>query len=796
MKGYLQAIWKDYLGLWRLRWLILGILPAFAQEGRLYLRVVSGENAPLPFAQVQLQGKSYSTDSAGYLQLSLPPGRYRLRASHISAIAVETEVWIQRGATTPLKVALPLRDIRTDSIRVQDTRPPPTALPSTPFLQPIPIRTEALRFMPSVKPDIESRLVLMGALTSSELSSQYRVRGGNFDENLVYAGEVEIYRPFSARSGQQEGLGFTNPLLLEEVHFSTGGFEARFGDRLSSVLQVSYKRRDKPETTVEAGLLTQGLATSGKVGSVYYTVGIRRFSIGYLLRTLPVQGQYRPEFYDGQAYLCWSRSDSTGREVWRAEALSIGLLNRYRLFPQTGEATFGLINAAFRVQLYFQGAEELRYRTGQQAFSLTWRPTPYLRLSHHLTYFGSLEDEIVDVEGAYLLGEVQTSLGSQLYNEIVVLRGAGSQIRRIRNYLDIHTAYVEQRGEWFWDRDLRHRFQWGLRFQGERFTDRVYEWSAVDSADYVRMDERYIWNQGLINRRVLGFVQQGWRWGAWRVEGGTRFHFSQANRQFILSPRVQLLYQPSQRLQYRLGVGHYAQPPFYRELRDIDYRLIPTRRAQQSLQAVVGVDYRFSVWERPFRYFAELYYKHLWDIIPYEIENVRLRYYGTNQAQGYAYGLDMRLNGEFLAGVDSWVAIGLLSTRERVAAGPWVRRPSDQRFSVALYLQDELPTNPLYKMTVQFIFATGAPFGVPRRLNARTLFQMPFYNRVDLGLSRYFSIDKKYLRSLWVGMDVFNLFQRYNVVSYQWIADVYGVRWAVPNYLSARLLNVRVIGEF
>lgn len=770
----------------------------WAQTGTLSLRVVSSENRPLPHAQVAFpqQGQTYSTDSAGQLRMTLPAGRYRLLVRHPEAAPYETEVWIQPGATTPLTVALPLREWQIDSILIQDNRPPPTALPSAPFLQPIPLRTEALRFMPSIKPDIESRLALMGALTSSELSSQYRVRGGNFDENLVYAGEVEIYRPFSARSGQQEGLGFTNPYLLESVYFSTGGFEARYGDKLSSVLQVTYKRRDKPETTVETGLLTQSLATSGKVKGVYYTVGLRRFSIGYVLRSLPVRGQYRPEFYDAQGYFAWSRRDSSGREVWRLEALTTGLFNRYRLFPQTGEATFGLINAALRVQLYFVGAEELRYRTAQQALSLTWRPTSTLRVSHHLSFFGSLEDEIVDVEGAYLLGEVQTSLGNSLYNEITVLRGAGSQIRRIRNYLDLYTFYAEQRGEWFWDKGLRHRLGWGLRFQSERFTDRVYEWSALDSADYVSLSERYFHDQGLRNRRVLGFVQQGLRWGPWRTEIGVRFHYAHNNRQFLVSPRLQVLYQPHDRLQYRLGIGHYAQPPFYRELRDISYALVPTLRAQQSWQVVLGADYTFQLWKRPFRYFVEAYYKHLWDLIPYELENVRLRYYGANLATGYAFGLDTRLNGEFLPGVDSWVSLGLLSTREKLPGIGTVRRPSDQRVSFAFYFQDELPTNPLYKMHVQFVFASGAPFGPPRILPLRTRFQMPFYNRVDLGLSRYFPIDRTYLRSLWVGLDVFNLFQRYNVVSYQWIADVYGVRWAVPNYLSARLVNVRLIGEF
>lgn len=764
----------------------------------LSLRVRSQENLPLPYAQVSLpaQNRVYTTDSTGYLRLELPAGRHRLVAEHLTAQPYETEVWIQAGAITPLTIALRQRDWKLDSVTIQDSRPLPTALPSAPFLQSLPIRTEALRFMPSIKPDLESRLVLMGALTSSELSSQYRVRGGNFDENLVYAGEIEIYRPFSARSGQQEGLGFTNPYLLEQVYFSTGGFEARYGDRLSSVLQVTYKRRDKPETLLETGLLTQSLATSGKVKGVYYTVGLRRFSIGYLLRSLPVRGQYRPEFYDAQGYFSWSRQDSSGLEVWRLEALTTGLFNRYRLFPQTGEATFGLINAALRVQLYFVGAEELRYRTGQQALSLTWRPSPYLRLSHHLSFFGSLEDEIVDVEGAYLLGEVQTSLGNSLYNEITVLRGAGSQIRRIRNYLDLYTLYAEQRGEWFWDPRLRHRLTWGVRLQTERFTDRVYEWSALDSADYVSLSERYLHDQGLTNRRLMGFLQQGLRWGPWRTEVGIRFHHAQNNRQLLFSPRLQVLYQPHDRLQYRLGVGHYAQPPFYRELRDLGYALVPALRAQQSWQVVLGADYTFQVWKRPFRYFVEGYYKHLWDLIPYEVENVRLRYYGANLATGYAFGLDTRLNGEFLPGVDSWVSVGFLSTREKLSGIGTVRRPSDQRVSFAFYFQDELPTNPLYKMHVQFVFASGAPFGPPRILPLRTRFQMPFYNRVDLGLSRYFPIDRKHLRSLWVGLDVFNLFQRYNVVSYQWISDVYGVRWAVPNYLSARLVNVRLIGEF
>jgi hypothetical protein len=769
---------------------------SLAQTGRLALKIVSSENRPLPYAQAEISGLTYTADSSGRLLLTLPAGKYRLRLSHIQAQPLETEVWVQANTSLPLTYSLRTREIATDTLTIRDEKTLPTQLPDRPFLQPIPIRTEALRTMPSLKPDLESRLQLMGAASGNEFSSQYRVRGGNFDENLVYAGEVEIYRPFSARSGQQEGLGFTNPLLIEEAFFSTGGFEARFGDRLSSVLQVTYKRREKPERLVEVGLLSQSIALIGKKGSLYYALGGRRFAIGYLLQTLPVKGQYRPVFYDGQAYLAWSKYREE-REAWRAELLTTGLLNRYRFFPQTGEATFGLINYALRVNLYFAGTELLRYNTGQTAFILTHRPSQRLRLSLISSFFQSLEDELIDNEGAYFLGEVQTSLGSNLYNEVVVLRGAGSQIRHARNYLDLLTFYSEHRGEWNWDPSLRHRLSWGLRLQYEAFRDRVYEWSAIDSADYVRMEEQYFWDQRLHNHRYMGFLQETWRQGPWRLEVGLRFHWATNNRQWLFSPRLQALYQPTPRVQWRLGLGHYAQPPYYRELRGIDYQLFPAVKAQQSLQAVAGVDYSFSLWGRPLRYFTEVYYKHLWDLVPYEIENVRLRYYGENLAKGYAYGLDMRLNGEFLAGTDSWFSLSLLSTREKPQTLPWMRRPSDQRLCFAFYFQDELPTNPLYKLNIQFIFATGTPFGVPRQLERRTIFQMPFYNRVDLGLSRVILFsEKKWLRSLWVGIDIFNLFERYNVVSYQWISDVYGVRWAVPNYLSARLVNLRVIGEF
>lgn len=754
------------------------------------LKIVDSENQPLPYAVLEIGKQRWQSDSLGRLSIELPAGRHRLRLSHIEAHPFETEIWVQANATTPFTFSLQRRSITLDSLTIQAEKLKPTQIASIPFLQPIPIRTEALRTMPSLKPDLESKLQLMGAISSSEFSSQYRVRGGNFDENLVYAGLVEIYRPFSARSGQQEGLGFVNPLLIEEAYFSLGGFEARYGDKLASVLQVTYKRRNQPERIVDLGLLNQGLAFIGKKGNVYYALGARRFAIGYALRTLPTKGQYRPIFYDAQAYLAWEKGS------WQAEMLSTGLLNRYRLFPQSGEATFGLINYALRVNLYFQGAELLRYNTGQTAFTLSYRPRPGLRLSLIASYFASLEDELIDTEGAYLLGEVQTSLGSSLYNEVVVFRGAGSQIRHARNYLDLSALYAEHQGEWTWDPNLRHRLRWGIRHQREAFRDLVDEWSAIDSADYVRLDEQYKHTQSLANARWLGYVQQTLRWGPWQIEGGLRCHFAYNNRQLLISPRFQLLYQPKPLLQYRLSIGHYGQPPFYRELRGIDYRLIPTLRAQQSWQIVAGVDYSFRLWGRPLRYFAEAYYKYLWDLIPYEIENVRIRYYGANSARGYAYGLDMRLNGEFLQGVDSWFSLGVLSTRERINKGPWVRRPSDQRFHLTFFFQDEIPTNPLYKVQIQFVFTTGMPFGVPRQLNQRTVFQMPFYNRVDLGLSRLIPLSSRYLRSLWVGIDVFNLFERYNVVSYQWIADVYGVRWAVPNYLSARLVNLRVIAEW
>ncbi|MGQ9863839.1 MAG: TonB-dependent receptor [Bacteroidia bacterium] len=762
--------------------------------------VHSRQNVPIPNARLTIGQKSYFSDSSGKVSFRWPKGRYTVEASHLNYYPERQEVELLAGGRHVVRFILVEREIEMPGVTVQGQAPPPTQLPEVPFMQTLPIRPQQMRFMPSGRSDIESRLGFMGAQVSSEFSSQYRVRGGNFDENLIYANGIEIYRPFFPRSGQQEGLGFTNVNLIEEVQFSAGGFDASYNDKMSSVLSVKYRKSETWTGSVEAGLMTLNAAVLGKWRSTYLTAGVRRFAIGYWLNRLPVKGQYRPEFYDGQIYLSGKLNGPTEKKpfdrLWW-EALGVGTYNNYRFIPQTGEASFGRIDFPKRLIVYYFGRERTVYRTLQVGGIVGWRPSLRFQLRHIASFYQSFEDEVLDVEGAYLLGDIVADPGSPLYNEVVNITGAGSEIRRARNFLDIRVGYLEQRGEIYWDSLFRWRFQWGCRVQKDFIQDRFKEWYAQDSADYVRMDELIYVQNTLSNTRFLGFVQQKGQLGSFVVVGGMRFHYWQSAQKVIFTPRFQLLYQaPTKTWQARFALGAYFQPPFYREMRDINNRLDLKTGLQKSWHWVAGLDYTFSAFGRPFKFFGEVYYKSLTALVPYEVENVRLRYYSGVGARGYAYGMDLRLNGEFLRGLDSWFSLGLLRTREKIGDTLWMRRPSDQRLVLAFYFQDELPLNPNYTMHVQFIFGSGLPFGVPRLLYRRTVFQMPFYNRVDLGLGRRFILDKKFLRQLWVGLEIFNLFQRQNVVSYQWVKDVYNIRWAVPNYLSARLVNLRLIGDF
>jgi hypothetical protein len=552
-------------------------------------------------------------------------------------------------------------------------------------------------------------------------------------------------------------------------------------------------------------------------------MGFRRFSFDYLLKGLDTKGDYRPEFYDLQALLNWTpkpRSQTVKYRIrpngqidtlflptqpWEFSLLVTGAYNRYEFFPQTKVTNFGLYNYVLSLLVAFEGKELSRYRTGQAAFTALHRPSIKTNIKYIFSIFTCEEAELFDVEGGYRLGELNTDAGSDRYGEIVSLRGIGTEIRSARNYLNSTVWSAEQRGTWLHGNigaagKPKQELAWGLRIQQELQADELKEWNGVDSADYFTLVESFRARHSLNSFRTMAFLQNAWRLSiAWRAVAGIRLNYSTLNQQLLISPRFQLIYDPS--LQYpgnprknwqlRLAIGSYQQPSFYREMRNFNGELFINRPAQSSVHFIAGGDWQFYVLGRPFKLFTEVYYKLLTEIAPYEITNVRIRYYADRRAEGYAYGLDARINGEFIRGVDSWLSVSYLKTAEQVRPLPEepplpetvdrrVRRPSDQRVTVSFYFQDELPIDPTFKVHLSLIYGSGLPQGPPMNIYRRDVFSLGSYQRVDFGLSKLISFRTKAERkgiwrfeSLWLALEVFNLFGRQNTVSLSWVRDIY-----------------------
>ena len=847
------------IGATLLFWLL--VLAARGQQARVEVQVFNRtDSLPLPDALVNFKGfkAEFRTDSLGRTKFEQRPGRYLMRVRHVGFVPALERVDLY--ADSSYRFAIYLRDANptTETVTISDSnRATRKSDLDNPFDQLAPLTSREISQMAGPSQSLERLFMTLGGVgTSSEFSSQYRVRGGNYDENLIYIHDIEIYRPQIVRSGLQEGLSITNPVLTQDVTFSTGGFSARYGDKLSSVMNITYRTPNRPAGSVELGLLTQNLHLEGSTrnrrdslrsGPLRFVAGARRFSTQYLLNTLDTQGDYQPTFWDAQALLTWvpprleaartryvQRPDSSTDTIYlppdRLKISILGLLTRskFLFIPSTRETTFGTFNTAFRLFVAFIGEEQTNYTTGQGGILIEHRPSLRLQLKYIFSGVRSLESELTTVEGGYRLGDVNTGFGNENFNEVINIVGIGSELRNARNFLLVEQVSGEFRGDWRLDRNfhtrirrsnayLRHTLSFGLRTVAIRIEDRFREWVALDSADYARVTELIRADNRQTSQQYQGFVQYTFRSSrTTNLISGLRTNHNTLNGQTLVSPRMQFVWEPGRKLdslgrlrpnnlQLRASVGYYAQPAFYRELRDFSGQVFPETRAQESIHYILGSDWVFRAWGRSFKLFTELFYKDLLRVIPYELENVRLRYYPQNWARGSAYGIDARINGQFIEGIESWFSASLLQTRENVVGDgrSSVRRPSDQRLILSFYFQDEVPRIPTLKVHINFVYNSGLPFGPPRNIDNRTVFQMPSYQRVDIGLSKLISLrvredyDRKLgLESLWIGLEVFNLLQRENTVSYTWIEDVNQVRFPVPNYLSARLVNLRAILRF
>jgi hypothetical protein len=686
----------------------------------------------------------------------------------------------------------------------------------------------------------------MGVSSNNELTSGYSVRGGNFDENLVYVNDIEVYRPFLARSGQQEGLSFANPDMVSNINFSAGGFEAKYGDKMSSVLDITYKKPQKFGGTVSGSLLGGALHLQGvsKNRVLAWSIGSRYKSNSYLLKSLDTKGEYKPRFYDVQAFLTF-----TLNQKWTIEYLGNISSNQYLVIPANRETTFGTVNNAVKLSIYFDGQELTQYTTFMSGISTTFRPNSRTKLKLITSAYNAQEEEKYTVQGQYYIDQLEADFGKDNFGQVAYNRGVGTFLNNGRNSINATVVNIEHKGT----RQIRKNSEllWGLRYQHESIKDKLSEWRTIDSAGYVSPYSATDINLidvvkakiNLESNRVQGYLQYKFSKrlrdsSIVAVTGGVRANYWDYNKQTVVSPRVTLTYKPNWKrdILVKASWGYYYQPPFYREMRDFNGQLNSNIQAQKSIHYLLSVDYNFRAWDRPFKLIVAGYYKDMKDLIPYEIDNTRIRYYAKNNSVGYAEGIDLRINGEFIKGVESWATIGFLKTMENItddrkvtyfnSTGDtiikgytfnnkavdssvtypgYIPRPTDQRVTFGMFFQDYIPKLPNCKMYLNLQFGSGLPFGPPGHDRWKQVFRMPPYRRVDIGFA--YQIIKEnhhipkhnpfhHLKGMFLSLEVFNLLQIDNTVSYTWITDVTNRQYAVPNYLTKRQLNIKLQVKF
>lgn len=645
-----------------------------------------------------------------------------------------------------------------------------------------------------------------GVSTHNELSSQYNVRGGSFDENSVYINNVEVYRPLLIRSGQQEGLSVINPDMVESIGFSTGGFEAKYGDKMSSALDITYKQPKKFEANISASLL--GASAYVGVGTKKFSMshGIRYKTNRYLLGSLETNGEYKPNFLDYQTYICFRPN-----QRWSIDFIGNISDNHYNFVPTDRETSFGTMEDVKSFRVYFDGQEKDVFRTLFGALTISRQFGANTKLSLIASAFRTKEQETYDIQGQYWLDDTETSENL----------GVGTYMEHARNYL---TANVESFKLMLNHKTKRHTIEGGLTYKIEHVEENSREYEMRDSSGYSiphtgdRLDLIYTLNSRntLNSHRIEGYIQDTYKFTSgeenstfYTLNYGIRFSNWSFNSETIVSPRASLAIIPAfnNNMTFRLATGLYYQAPFFKELRDTTkvngvtvVTLNNMIKSQRSLHFVAAFDYRFKIKERPYKFTAEAYYKALSNIIPYNVNNVKVTYYGENMGSGYAAGLDLKLYGEFVPGTDSWVTFSLMSTKQKIN-GKQVPMPTDQRYAINLHFTDYFPGTERWKMTLSLAFADGLPFGAPHNGLEYQNFRAPAYKRVDVGLSyrAYDNDDRKkhsIFKNIWLGVDCLNLFGISNVNSYYWVTDVTNQQYAVPNYLTGRQINGRVIFEF
>lgn len=696
------------------------------------------------------------------------------------------------------------------------------------------ISPEVIRKMVGANAGVENLLKsLPGVNSNNELSTQYAVRGGNYDENLVYVNEIEVYRPFLIRSGQQEGLSFVNSDLTSNVEFSAGGFQAKYGDKLSSVLDITYRKPVEFGATLDMSLLgvnasVENVSKNGRLSGI---TGIRYRDNSMLVKAQETETNYQPKFADAQTY--WTYRFSTKFELSFLGNVSI---NDYSYQPLTRQTNFGTISDPIALLVFYDGQEEDRYNTYFGALKSTWVVSENYTAKFIASLYQTTEQEYYDILAEYRLGAVNTDIGSDELGDVEYTRGVGSQLTHARNDLDALILNLEHKGNLAIESS---NFEYGIKYTREDIRDRVQEYEMIDSAGFtirppilpgnnqpydpytspiVPYTNIRAMNDVQINR-ISGYAQwskrtslgsndiwlnAGVRAHNWTVSGKN----IESNTQTVFSPRAQISLKPDWDMDmlFRLSGGLYHQPPFYRELRDSTGTVRPEVKAQQSVHLVFGNDYSFKMWDRKFRLNSELYFKNMTDVNPYTLENVRIRYRATNNAVAYAYGLDLRLAGEFVPGTESWVSFGYMKTQENIENRGYIYRPTDQRLKFAMLFQDYVKVIPDLKMYLNLTYNTGLPGGSPSYADPYDYqTRLRDYKRADLGVSYVIVGENKRRDSGWlkpfkeltIGAEIFNIFDVQNSITNTFVRDVYTkVQYSIPNYLTPRIFNVRATMKF
>lgn len=807
----------------------MGQFQMLAQTATLRGILLNELNTPIENANISANNVGTTSNSNGFYSLKIPANKeVSVVFSHVSHKSVRVVFKLKNGQEFEFNPILKIEVEQIETVVITGTK-------RSDFEGVTTISPQIIRTIKGAQPGVENLLkTLAGVNISNELSTQYSVRGGNFDENLVYVNGIEVYRPFLVRSGQQEGLSFVNTDMVQDLQFSAGGFQAKYGDKLSSVLDITYRKPTEFGVRADFSLLGGSITAEGvsKNNKLSALVGLRYRDNTLLVDAKETQTNYEPQFLDAQTYLNYKISSK-----FNLSFLGNISSNSYNYAPKTRQTNFGTLQNPIALLVFYEGQEEDKYNTYFGALKGSYQVNENLSLQLITSSFHTTEQEYFDILAQYRLGEVNSNIGDENLGEVEFSEGIGGQINHARNDLDALITTVEHRGDF---KKNKNHFQWSIKYTNEDIRDRVVEWEVIDSAGFSinppnldQFDNQpYTPNTGPLapyentrarnattverlqafaqwsKRSTLGsnevFYNFGVRTHQWNVSGQN----INSKQQLVFSPRAQFSIKPNGKkdMLYRLSGGMYYQPPFYRELRDVNGAVNSNVKAQRSVHIVAGHEYSFQLWNRPFKLISEAYYKQLSNVNPYTVENVRIRYAANNDAKAYAYGLDVRLNGEFVAGTESWFSFGYLKTEEAIEGRNFIARPMDQRLKFGILFQDYVPKLPNMKMYLNLVYNTGVPGGSPSYADVYSYQnRLPDYKRADIGMSygivsaknRVKSGWKKYFKELAVGIEIYNIFDVQNSITNTWVRDVYSKRqYSIPNYLTPRVFNVRLNMHF